>query len=281
MLTVRREALNALLIAAGILAAGMGLKGFLLPSHFIDGGVTGICMLLAAVTTKPLSMWLPLINAPFVIVGYRQIGGAFAARSTLAIGGLSLALATIHFPDVTPDRLLTAVFGGFFLGAGIGLAVRGGAVLDGTEIAALLISKRTDLLKVGDVILIFNIALFLFAMSILGVEAALYSILTYVTAAKTLDFVIYGLEQFTAITIISPENETIRRLITQQLERGVTVYRGAGGLSGADQNILYCIVTRLEIGRVKAIARAADPHAFIVSYPVADVDGGVVKHHFH
>ena len=278
MLTVRREALNALLIAAGILAAGMGLKGFLLPSHFIDGGVTGICMLLAAVTTKPLSMWLPLINAPFVIVGYRQIGGAFAARSTLAIGGLSLALATIHFPDVTPDRLLTAVFGGFFLGAGIGLAVRGGAVLDGTEIAALLISKRTDLLKVGDVILIFNIALFLFAMSILGVEAALYSILTYVTAAKTLDFVIYGLEQFTAITIISPENETIRRLITQQLERGVTVYRGAGGLSGADQNILYCIVTRLEIGRVKAIARAADPHAFIVSYPVADVDGGVVKH---
>jgi len=281
MLTVRREALNALLIAAGILAAGMGLKGFLLPSHFIDGGVTGICMLLAAVTTKPLSMWLPLINAPFVIVGYRQIGGAFAARSTLAIGGLSLALATIHFPNVTPDRLLTAVFGGFFLGAGIGLAVRGGAVLDGTEIAALLISKRTDLLKVGDVILIFNIALFLFAMSILGVEAALYSILTYVTAAKTLDFVIYGLEQFTAITIISPENETIRRLITQQLERGVTVYRGAGGLSGADQNILYCIVTRLEIGRVKAIARAADPHAFIVSYPVADVDGGVVKHHFH
>jgi uncharacterized membrane-anchored protein YitT (DUF2179 family) len=238
-------------------------------------------MLLAAVTTKPLSMWLPLINAPFVIVGYRQIGGAFAARSTLAIGGLSLALATIHFPNVTPDRLLTAVFGGFFLGAGIGLAVRGGAVLDGTEIAALLISKRTDLLKVGDVILIFNIALFLFAMSILGVEAALYSILTYVTAAKTLDFVIYGLEQFTAITIISPENETIRRLITQQLERGVTVYRGAGGLSGADQNILYCIVTRLEIGRVKAIARAADPHAFIVSYPVADVDGGVVKHHFH
>ena len=281
MLTVRREALNALLIAAGILAAGMGLKGFLLPSHFIDGGVTGICMLLAAVTTKPLAMWLPLVNAPFVVVGYRQIGGAFAARSTLAIGGLSLALATIHFPDVTPDRLLTAVFGGFFLGAGIGLAVRGGAVLDGTEIAALLISKRTDLLKVGDVILIFNIALFLFAMSILGVEAALYSILTYVTAAKTLDFVIYGLEQFTAITIISPENETIRRLITQQLERGVTVYRGAGGLSGADQNILYCIVTRLEIGRVKAIARAADPHAFIVSYPVADVDGGVVKHHFH
>ncbi len=278
MLRVRREALNALLIGAGILAAGMGLKGFLLSSNFIDGGVTGISMLLAQITTMPLSLWLPLVNAPFVVVGYSQLGGAFAVRSALAITGLAGALATIHFPDVTPDRLLTAVFGGLFIGGGIGLAVRGGAVLDGTEIAALLISKRTNLLKVGDVILLFNIALFLVAMSVLGIEPALYSILTYVTAARTLDFVIYGLEEFTAITIISRHDAAIRERITLELERGVTVYRGYGGLSGVDQDILYCVVTRLEIGRVKAIARAADPHAFIVSHPVADVDGGVVKH---
>ncbi|HWF83894.1 MAG TPA: YitT family protein [Vicinamibacterales bacterium] len=278
MVRVRREALNALLIGAGILAAGMGLKGFLLSSNFIDGGVTGISMLLAQITTMPLSLWLPVVNAPFVVLGYHQLGGAFAIRSALAIAGLAGALATIHFPDVTPDRLLTAVFGGFFIGAGIGLAVRGGAVLDGTEIAALLISKRTHFLKVGDVILLFNIALFLVAMSILGIEPALYSILTYVTAAKTLDFVIYGLEEFTAITIISRHDAAIRDRITLELERGVTVYRGYGGLSGVDQDILYCVVTRLEIGRVKAIARAADPHAFIVSHPVADVDGGVVKH---
>ncbi len=278
MVRIRREALNALLIIAGILAAGMGLKGFLLSSNFIDGGVTGISMLLAQITTMPLSLWLPLVNAPFVVLGYRQLGGAFAIRSTLAITGLAAALATIHFPDVTPDRLLTAVFGGFFIGAGIGLAVRGGAVLDGTEIAALVISKRTHLLKVGDVILLFNIALFLVAMSILGIEPALYSILTYVTAARTLDFVIYGLEEFTAITIISRHDAAIRDRITVELERGVTVYRGYGGLSGVDQDILYCVVTRLEIGRVKAIVRDADPHAFIVSHPVADVDGGVVKH---
>jgi uncharacterized membrane-anchored protein YitT (DUF2179 family) len=277
MVRIRREALNALLIIAGILAAGMGLKGFLLSSNFIDGGVTGISMLLAQITTMPLSLWLPLVNAPFVVLGYRQLGGAFAIRSALAITGLAAALATIHFPDVTPDRLLTAVFGGFFIGAGIGLAVRGGAVLDGTEIAALLISKRTHLLKVGDVILLFNIALFLVAMSILGIEPALYSILTYVTAARTLDFVIYGLEEFTAITIISRHDAAIRDRITRELERGVTMYRGYGGLSGVDQDILYCVVTRLEIGRVKAIARAADPLAFIVSHPVADVDGGVVK----
>jgi len=277
MYVLRRESLNALLIAAGILSAGMGLKGFLLSSNFIDGGVTGVSMLLAKITDAPLSLWLPLVNAPFIATGYRQMGAAFALRSALAIAGLSAVLATIHFPDVTPDLLLTAVFGGFFIGAGFGLAVRGGAVLDGTEIAALVISKRSHLLKVGDVILIFNVALFLVAMSVLGVEPALYSILTYVTAARTLDFVIYGLEEFTAITIVSPHSATIRQRITGELERGVTVYKGYGGLSGAEQEILYCVVTRLEIGKVKGIVRAVDENAFVVSHPLADAEGGVVK----
>jgi len=274
---LRRESLNALLIAAGVLSAGMGLKGFLLSSNFIDGGVTGVSMLLAKVTAAPLALWLPLVNAPFVAVGYRQIGRAFAIRSVLGIAGLSAALATMRFPDVTPDLLLTAVFGGFFIGAGIGLAVRGGAVLDGTEIVALLISKRSHLLRVGDVILIFNVVLFLTAISVLGVEPALYSILTYVTAAKTLDFVLYGLEQLTAITIVSPQSAAIRARITGELERGVTVYRGYGGLTGAEQEILYCVVTRLEIGKVKGIIRAVDPSAFVVSHPLADAEGGVLK----
>jgi len=274
---LRRESLNALLITVGILSAGMGLKGFLLSSNFIDGGVTGVSMLLAKATGWQLALFLPLVNAPFVAIGYRQIGRAFAIRSVLAIAGLSAALATIHFPDVTPDLLLTAVFGGFFIGAGIGLAVRGGAVLDGTEIAALLISKRSHLLKVGDVILMFNVVLFVVAISILGVEPALYSILTYITAARTLDFVIYGLEEFTAITIVSPHSAAIRARITGELERGVTVYRGFGGLSGAEQEILYCVVTRLEIGKVKSIVRAVDEHAFVVSHPLADAEGGVVK----
>jgi uncharacterized membrane-anchored protein YitT (DUF2179 family) len=274
---MRRELLNALLIALGILAAAFGLEGFLLSSNFIDGGVTGVSMLLAKVSPWPLSVWLPLVNAPFVVVGYRQMGRAFAIRSALAIAGLSVALATLHFPDVTPDLLLTAVFGGFFIGAGIGLAVRGGAVLDGTEIAALLISKRSALMKVGDVILAFNIVLFLAAMSLLGVEPALYSILTYITAARTLDFVIYGLEQYTAITIVSARSASIRERIVGELERGVTVYKGFGGMSGAEQEILYCVVTRLEIGKVKTIVRAVDPHAFIVSHPLADAEGGVVK----
>jgi uncharacterized membrane-anchored protein YitT (DUF2179 family) len=274
---MRRELLNATLITLGIFAAAFGLKGFLLSSNFIDGGVTGVSMLLAKVTAVPLAVWLPLVNVPFVAIGYRQMGLAFAIRSALAIGGLSATLAIVHFPDVTPDLLLTAVFGGFFIGAGIGLAVRGGAVLDGTEIAALLISKRSNLLKVGDIILAFNVVLFLAAMTILGVEPALYSILTYVAAARTLDFVIYGLEQYTAITIVSLHSAAIRERIVREMQRGVTVYKGFGGLTGAEQEILYCVVTRLEIGKVKTIVRAIDPHAFVVSHPLADAEGGVVK----
>ncbi len=272
-----RELLNVLLVVSGILSAAMGIHGFLLSSNFIDGGVTGVSMLLAKITGIPLSIWIPLVNLPFIALGYRQIGPAFAVRSVLAITGLALALAVIPFPDVTPDLTLTSVFGGVFLGAGIGLAVRGGAVLDGTEIAALLLSKRSDLFKVGDIILAFNVVLFLAAMTVLKVEEALYSILTYVAAAKTLDFVIYGLEQFTAITIISDRSAAIRENITGTLGRGVTVFRGYGGKSGADQDILYCVVTRLEIERVKALVRGLDPKAFVVIHPLADAEGGVVK----
>jgi uncharacterized membrane-anchored protein YitT (DUF2179 family) len=272
-----RELLNVVLIVLGILSASLGLHGFLLSSNFIDGGVTGISMLLSKVTGLSLSIWLPLVNLPFIALGYRQIGRLFAFRSTIAIGGLALALAVLHFPSVTHDLLLTAVFGGFFIGAGIGLAVRGGAVLDGTEIAALLISKRSHLLKVGDVILLFNVVLFIVAMSVLGVEEALYSILTYVAAARTLDFVINGIEEYTAITIVSRFSGEIAARILAYLGRGVTIYKGRGGLSGEDQEILYCVVTRLEIGSVKAIVRSLDRNAFVTSHPLSDVDGGMVK----
>jgi uncharacterized membrane-anchored protein YitT (DUF2179 family) len=272
-----RELRNGTLILLGILCAGMGLKGFLVPSHFIDGGVTGISMLLAQITRIPLAVWVPLANAPFLVLGYRVIGRAFAFRSALAIFGLSVVLATLDYPSVTSDRVLTAVFGGFFLGAGIGLAMRGSGVLDGTEIAALLISRRSHIVRVGDVVLGFNVVLFLAAMSVLGVESALYSILTYIAAARTLDFVIHGLEEYTALTIVSADSAAIRNRIMADLGRGVTVYRGYGGMSGSEQDILYCVVTRLEIGKVKGIVRAIDRSAFVVAHALSEVDGGVVK----
>jgi len=279
MSPIRREAVNALLIITGIMSAGMGLKGFLFSSHFIDGGVTGISMLLSKVTPLSLSFWLPVVNLPFIAVGYRHLGRAFAVRSALAIFGLAVVIYTMQFPDVTSDSLLTAVFGGVFLGGGIGLAVRGGAVLDGTEIAALLIGKRSAVLKVGDVILGFNIVLFLTAMSILGVEPALYSILTYVAAARTLDFILHGIEEFTAITIMSTSCSSIRGALLDDLGRGVTIYKARGGKSGEDREVLYCVVTRLEIGRVIRIVDSFDPSAFVVQHPLADVRGGVVHRH--
>ena len=272
-----REARNSLLIILGILAAGMGLKGFLFSSHFIDGGVTGISMLLADTTSISLSVWLPIVNLPFIVLGYRHLGLAFAIRSSLAVAGLSLSLSIIPYPDVTKDLVLTAVFGGLFIGAGIGFAIRGGAVLDGTEIAALLISKRVHILKVSDVILGFNIVLFLVALSFLGVEAALYSILTYVTAAKTLDFIVYGFEAYTALTIFSSQSASIRDKITHQLGRGVTVFKGRGAMNKEDQEILYCVVTRLEVGEVKNIVNSIDSQAFITIHSLASAEGGYVR----
>ena len=274
---ILRESLNVTLIVLGIFSAAFGIHGFLLSSNLIDGGVTGISMLLAQTTGLPLAVLLPVINVPFIAIGYRHVGKAFAVRSTLAIAVLSLVLATVHFPDVTADLVLTAVFGGFFLGAGIGLAIRGGAVLDGTEIAALLISKRSSILRVGDVILGLNVVIFVIAIWVLGVNQALYSILTYVAASRTLDFVINGIEEYTAMIIVSPESNAIRESITWKLGRGVTVYKGEGGVSGAPQDILYCVVTRLEIGRVKSIVREHDVSAFVVTHALSDVDGGVLR----
>jgi uncharacterized membrane-anchored protein YitT (DUF2179 family) len=274
-----RAGTNILLIVLGILSAGLGLKGFLLSSRFIDGGVTGVSMLLANVFGWPLAILILAINLPFIALGYRQIGRVFAIKSALAISGLSLTLAFVKYPVVTPDKLLTAVFGGFFIGAGIGLAIRGGAVLDGTEIAALLISKSSNILKVGDVILLFNIAIFAAAAFFLGIESALYSMLTYFAASKTVDFLIHGVEEYTAVIIMSERSEEIRQAILRDLRRGVTIYKGRGGLSDTEQDILFCVVTRLEIGRIKNAAQDIDPSAFIVVHPLADAAGGVIKRH--
>lgn len=282
MKSFNQEVKNSILILLGIFSAAFGLKGFLLSSHFIDGGVTGVSMLVSSVSGMPLAIFILIINLPFVAIGYRQIGPKFAVKSALAILGLALCLYFVSFPDVTPDKLLTAVFGGLFIGAGIGLAIRGGAVLDGTEIAALLISRKSHLLRVGDVILIFNVFIFIAAAFFLGVESAMYSILTYVAATRTIDFLLHGVEQFTAITIISLKGEEIKVAIVGELKRGVTVFNGQGGMGSTgeitdDRPILYCVVTRLEIGSIKAVVAEIDPNAFITTHSLNDVEGGLLK----
>lgn len=280
--TIAIEVKNTFLIVLGIFCAAFGLKGFLLSSKFIDGGVTGISMLLSEVSGFPLSILLLVINLPFIAIGYHQIGKLFAAKSALAIAGLSLCVFFVDFPDVTPDKLLTSIFGGLFIGAGIGLAIRGGSVLDGTEIAALLVSRKSHLLRVGDVILILNVFIFTAAAFFLGVESAMYSILTYVAASKTIEFLLHGVEEYTAITIISPKSAEIKQAIMSKLNRGVTVYRGHGGMGSSgvtddEREILYCVITRLEIGSVKSVVISIDDQAFITTHTLSDVQGGLLK----
>jgi len=281
-LNLRTAARETTFIGFGILSASMGLKGFLLSSHFIDGGVTGISMLLAQVFGWPLPILILVINLPFLALGYRQLGRGFALRSTLAMAGLALCLATVPFPDVTPDPLLTAVFGGLFIGAGIGLAMRGGAVLDGTEVAAVLVSSRTPLLKVSDVILLLNVVIFGVATAALGVNRALYSILTYVSASKALDFIVSGIEEYTGVTIVSEKNGEIRRMLIDVLGRGVTVYKGARGYGkrgdgAADIDILFTVVTRLELPRVRSEVLRVDPNVFLIQHNINDAAGGMLK----
>jgi len=279
--TATRLLKDIVFISLGILSAGFGLKGFLLPNGFIDGGVTGISLLTEALTEYPLSVLIVIINAPFIILGYFQIGKSFVVNSVVAIVGLAIALALIEYPIITSDKLLVAVFGGFFLGAGIGLSVRGGGVLDGTEVLAIYLSRKTGL-TIGDLILIFNIIIFSAAAYLLSIETALYSILTYLAASKTVDFVIEGVEEYIGVTIISTHSEEIRVMIIEKMGRGVTIYDGKRGFGKSGENlnktdIIYSVITRLELNKLQTEIQKIDPNAFIVMNSVKDLKGGMIK----
>jgi uncharacterized membrane-anchored protein YitT (DUF2179 family) len=265
-------------IIAGILCAAFGLESFLIPNHFVDGGATGISLLIAGETKIPLYIILTLINIPFMIMGSKIIGKAFAIKTSFAILGLSLAVANIHFPEVTHEKILVALFGGFFLGAGIGLSVRGGSVLDGTEVLAIYLSRKLGL-KITDIIILLNIVIFMVATYFLGIDAALYSMITYLSASKTLDFVIEGIEEYTGVTIVSAYSEEIRRMIIDDMGKGVTVYVGKRGFgtNHIDVDIIYTIITRLELNKLNSELERIDPNAFVTMSSVKDTRGGVVK----
>lgn len=271
---------NSLLIVLGIISAAFGLEGFLLPSKFIDGGATGISLLLSELSETPLSVLLVIVNIPFLILGLNVISKQFALKAAFAILGLALAVAMINFPEVTHDKLLVAVFGGFFLGAGIGLSIRGGAVLDGTEVLAIYFSRKLET-TVGDIIIIINMLVFSSAAYFLSIETALYSMLTYLAASKTLDFVIEGIEEYTGVTIISVRSEEMRKMIIGNLGRGVTVYKGKRGFGmhgHTDEiDIVYTVVTRLEISKLNTEIQKIDPNSFVVMSSVKDTKGGMIK----
>lgn len=268
-------------VIAGVLLAAFGLKGFLVPNGFIDGGVTGISLLANHITHIPVSVWLVVFNAPFIYLGLKQIGKNFAKQTLAAVAGLAVIIFFLDFPVITHDKLLISIFGGFFLGAGIGLAMRGGCVLDGTEIIAVYINRKS-VFSIGDIILIINVVIFIVAAFILGIESALYSILTYLSASKTVDFIIQGIEEYTGVTIISAKSKEIREAIIHNLGRGVTVYKGERGYGSniyADKeiDIIFTVVTRLEVSKVKEVAKLIDRKAFMVMNVITETNGGIIK----
>lgn len=277
----KRRLIQLFLLSMGVLSAGFGLKGFLLPNEFIDGGAVGISLLISEITDWPLSLLLLLVNIPFVVLGLRTIGLDFAVKTAIGIIALAIAVEVIPYPQITHDKLLVSVFGGFFLGAGIGLSMRGGGVIDGTEVLALNISKRSGL-SVGDLIMIFNVIIFSVAAYLLSVETALYSILAYLAASKTVDFIVEGIEEYTGVTIISPKSEDIRQMIINDIGRGVTIYKGERGFGKSghrDSNIdiIFTVITRLELSNLKAEIEKIDPNAFILMHSINDTKGGMIK----
>jgi uncharacterized membrane-anchored protein YitT (DUF2179 family) len=280
-INLERTIKDVLFITLGVAAAAFGLKGFLLPNRFLDGGVMGISLLANIVSGVNLSLLVILINLPFVAIAYTQISKKFAFKTLIAISLLAITLAIVEFPIITQDKLLIAVFGGFFLGAGIGLSIRGGSVIDGTEVLAIYSSRKTTL-SVGDVILILNVVIFSTAAYIINIETALYAILTYLVASKTVDFVVHGIEEYTSVMIVSDKSDGIKDAIVNKMGRGVTILKGKSGFGKKghrtnDIDVLFSVVTRLELQRLKTEIIKIDPDAFVVENSINDVKGGMIK----
>jgi uncharacterized membrane-anchored protein YitT (DUF2179 family) len=280
-ITIARIIKDTFFISLGILSATFGLRGFLLPDGFLDGGAVGISLLINALTDFNLSYLIIIINIPFIIIGYTQVSRMFAIKTLVAIVALAVCVELIHFPLITHDKLLISFFGGFFLGLGIGLSIRGGSVLDGTEVLAIYTSRNTAL-TVGDFILILNILIFSVAAYLLNIETALYAILTYLVASKIVDFVVHGIEEYTSVIIVSQKSDVIKDAIIQRMGRGVTVLKGKSGYGKQghreqDIDVLYTVITRLELQKLKTEIAKLDPDAFMVENSVNDIKGGMIK----
>ena len=272
---------ESLWLLAGIMAASFGLKGLLLPNSFIDGGVTGIALLIAETTIFDLSYVVLVISIPFLILGYKQMSRMFIIKTAASIVVMSLVLAFVDFPVITNDLLLVAIFGGFFLGAGMGLAIRGGGVIDGLEILALYLTRRINV-SIGDLIMVSNVLIFGAAGLLLGIEEAMYSMIAYFVASKTVDFFIKGIEEYLGLTIISNDNDKIKKRIIKEMNTGVTVFASKGGYGNrgdtkSHNEVLYTVITRLEFLKVQQIVQEVDKTAFIVIEGVRDVSGGMIK----
>lgn len=275
--------LNSILfMLAGVLCAVVALKGYMLPNQFIDGGVVGVSIILSKKLPVNISIFLLVLNLPFIYIGYKKIGRNFAIQTSLAIVLLAVLINVIPIQPITDTKILAAFFGGFFIGLGIGLAIKSGGVLDGLEVIADYTHKKSGF-STSEIVMIFNTVLILAAAIFFGPEPAMYSIITYFTAMKTSDYIVDGFEEYTALTVISGKHDLIKSIIVNDFQKAISVFKGERGyLPGsfdikADCDIIMTIVTRLEIHRLKMAVLEADPHAFVYIQSIKEVKGGIIK----
>jgi uncharacterized membrane-anchored protein YitT (DUF2179 family) len=277
---------NLLLIGAGITLAVFAMKGFMIPNKFLDGGITGISILLHEIFHINISLLVIILNVLFIYLGYRRIGKTFAVQTTIAVALLSIGLVFIEINPITHDKLLIAIFGGVLMGVGVGLVIRGGGVIDGAEVIAVFTRRKTGFSN-SEIIMLINIIIFSVAAFQFGIETAMYSIITYFTATRAINYVVDGIEEFTAMNIISSQPEEVKNLLVNDMGKGITVYKGERGyLPGSfevktDTDIIVTIVTRLEIKQIQDALLAIDPKAFIYVQSIKEAAGGILKHKAH
>jgi len=277
---------NFLYIAIGIILAVLAMKGFMIPNRFLDGGITGISILLFEIFHINISFLVIILNALFIYLGYRRIGKTFAVQTTIAVILLSIALFLVEIKPITSDKLLIAIFGGLLMGTGVGLVIRGGGVIDGAEVIAVFTGRKTGFSN-SEIIMLINTIIFAVAAIQFGIETAMYSVITYFTATRAINYVVDGIEQFTAVNIISAKHEEIKSFLVNEMGKGITVYKGERGyLPGSfdiktDAEIIVTIVTRLEIKQIQEALLKIDPKVFVYIQSIREASGGILKTKAH
>ena len=266
-----------LVLIIGSLIYSAGLEIFLVPNNIIDGGIVGISIMASYLTGIPFGVYMLVLNLPFLYLGYKQIGKTFAISTIISIIALSIFSEFLEpVPQITQDYFLAAIFGGIIAGAGVGLVIRQGGSLDGTEITAIILDRKTSF-SVGEVVMFFNLFILGAAGFVFGWDKAMYSLVAYFIISKMSDVVLKGLDESYAVMIVSDEYEEIADALMHRLGRGVTYLHGKGAYTGDDKQVLYCVVTRLEVVKLKEIALEKDETAFVTINPVHDIVGGRFK----
>ena len=277
---------NFLLIFLGTSLAVLAMKGFMIPNRFMDGGITGISILLHEIFRINISFLVIILNVLFVYLGYKRIGKTFAVQTCIAVMLLSVGLVFIDINPITRDKLLIAIFGGILMGTGVGLVIRGGGVIDGAEVIAVFTGRKTGFSN-SEIIMLINTIIFAVAALQFGLETAMYSIITYFTASRATNYIVDGIEEFTAMNIICSQPEEIKNLLVNELGKGITVYKGEKGyLPGSFEvktsaDIIVTIITRLEIKQIQDAVLSIDPKAFIYVQSIKEAAGGILKHKAH